>query len=37
MDGGGIIATSQVNSVDGSYRRMLTSKMDFDLGRPIFP
>ena len=32
MDGGGIIATSQVNSVTGSYRRMLTLKWDFDVG-----
>ncbi len=27
-DGGGIIGTSQVNSVNGSYRRMFTAKMD---------
>jgi len=31
MDGGGIIATSQVNMVNASYRRMLTSKMDLVL------
>ena len=36
MDGGGIIATSQVNSLNGSYRRMLTSKMDFTLGGRYF-
>jgi hypothetical protein len=35
-DGGGIIATSQVNSVTGSYRRMLTSKMDFTWGVRYF-
>ncbi|HVO78680.1 MAG TPA: hypothetical protein VMT39_01555 [Candidatus Bathyarchaeia archaeon] len=28
QDGGGYIATSQVNSVNGSYRRMLTAKLD---------
>ena len=36
MDGGGIIATSQVNSVTGSYRRMLTPKMDFTLDGRYF-
>jgi hypothetical protein len=35
-DGGGIIATSQVNSVTGSYRRMLTSKMDLSVGGRYF-
>ncbi len=36
MDGGGIIATSQVNSLTGSYRRMLSPKMDFTLGGRYF-
>jgi len=36
MDGGGIIATSQVNSVNGSYRRMFTSKMDLLLSARYF-
>ncbi len=35
-DGGGIIATSQVNSVDGSYHRMLTPKMDTTVGVRYF-
>jgi hypothetical protein len=35
-DGGGIIATSQVNSVNGSYRRMFTPKLDFSLGGRYF-
>ena len=30
-DGGGVIATSQSNAVDGSYRRMLTAKMNLTL------
>ncbi|HZD30653.1 MAG TPA: hypothetical protein VE779_03240 [Candidatus Angelobacter sp.] len=32
LDGGGILATSQVNSIDGSYRRRLSSKMDCTVG-----
>lgn len=32
MDGGGIIATSQVNSFNGNYRRMLSAKMDVIVG-----
>jgi hypothetical protein len=35
-DGGGIIATSQVNSVNGSYRRMFTPKMDLTLSARYF-
>ena len=35
-DGGGIIATSQVNMVDASYRRMLTPKMDATVGVRYF-
>jgi hypothetical protein len=35
-DGGGIIGTSQVNSVNGSYHRMFTSKMDLTLGARYF-
>jgi long-subunit fatty acid transport protein len=35
-DGGGIIGTSQVNSVNASYRRMFTSKMDLTLGGRYF-
>lgn len=31
-DGGGIIATSETDSVTGSYRRMITSKWDATLG-----
>jgi outer membrane protein assembly factor BamA len=31
-DGGGIIATSQVNVINGSYRRSLTQKMDLTVG-----
>jgi hypothetical protein len=36
MDGGGIIATSQVNSVNGSYRRQLTHKMDVTVGAHFY-
>jgi hypothetical protein len=35
-DGGGIIATSQVNSVNGSYRRMFSPKMDLTVGAVYF-
>ncbi len=35
-DGGGIIGTSKVSSVNGSYRRMFTSKMDLTLGGTYF-
>src|SRR5271166_2131061 len=35
-DGGGVIATSQVNSVTGSYRRMFTPKMDLTVGGRYF-
>ena len=35
-DGGGLIATSQVNSVNGDYRRMLTAKWDTTLGATYF-
>ena len=35
-DGGGIIATALVNSVNGSYHRMFTSKMDLTLGAQYF-
>ena len=31
------IGTSQVNSVNGSYRRMFTRKMDLTVGAPILP
>jgi len=31
-DGGGIVATAQVNSVTGQYRRQLNPKMDATLG-----
>jgi hypothetical protein len=31
-DGGGILATSQSNAVDGNYRRMLTAKLDVTVG-----
>jgi hypothetical protein len=36
MDGGGIIATSQVNSVTGSYRRMLTPTLDLTFSGRYF-
>jgi len=36
LDGGGVIATSQVNSLNGSYRRMLTQKMDLTAGVRYF-
>jgi len=35
-DGGGILATTQVNSVNGSYRRMFTQKMDLTVGLRYF-
>lgn len=35
-DGGGIIATSQVNSITGSYRRMIARKLDFVLSAQYF-
>jgi hypothetical protein len=35
-DGGGIIATSQVNNLNGDYRRFLTRKMDIILGGQYF-
>src|SRR5215469_11218732 len=35
-DGGGIIATSQVNSVHGDYRRMLAPKWDATIGATYF-
>lgn len=35
-DGGGIIATSQVNSVSAGYHRKLTQKMDLSLGAAYF-
>ena len=36
MDGGGPITTSQVNSVNGSYRRRIIPKMDVTLGGTYF-
>jgi hypothetical protein len=35
-DGGGIIATSQVNSVNGGYRRMINTKWDATAGVSFF-
>ena len=35
-DGGGIIGTSKVDTVTGSYRRMFTSKMDLTLNARYF-
>lgn len=35
-DGGGIIATSTVNSVNGSYHRMFTPKLDLTVGGNYF-
>ena len=35
-DGAGIIATSQVNSVNGDYRRMITPKWDATLGATYY-
>ena len=35
-DGGGLIATSQVNSVNGDYRRMLSAKWDTTVGGRYF-
>jgi hypothetical protein len=35
-DGGGIIATSQVNSVNGSYRRLITRKLDASVSAQYF-
>ena len=35
-DGGGIIATAQVNSVNASYRRMMTAKLDLLAGLQYF-
>ncbi|HVP54631.1 MAG TPA: hypothetical protein VMU45_06490 [Candidatus Eisenbacteria bacterium] len=36
LDGGGYIGTSQVNSVNASYRRMLTAKLDASVGTAYF-
>jgi hypothetical protein len=35
-DGGGIIATSQVNSVNGSYRRLITRKLDASISAQYY-
>ena len=35
-DGGGVIGTSQVSTIFGDYRRMLTQKMDVTVGARYF-